>query len=70
MASLRQVLIIPGRRATPPNRNLDEHPDLRGQNTATEFMARNGFDAAAARIAVGGLDESALIEPTWPPRRP
>jgi 6-pyruvoyltetrahydropterin/6-carboxytetrahydropterin synthase len=41
-------------------RNLDEHADLRGQNTTTEFMARKVFDAVAARIATGELGESAL----------
>ena len=41
-------------------RNLDEHADLRGQNTTTEFMARKVFDAVAARIAAGELGASAL----------
>jgi 6-pyruvoyl-tetrahydropterin synthase len=41
-------------------RNLDEHADLRGQNTTTEFMARQVFDAVAARIGAGELGESAL----------
>jgi 6-pyruvoyltetrahydropterin/6-carboxytetrahydropterin synthase len=39
--------------------NLDEHLELRGQNTTTEFMARHIFDAVAARIGAGELGESA-----------
>ena len=41
-------------------RNLDEHPDLQGQNTTTEFMARRIFEKVAGRIAAGELGESAL----------
>jgi len=40
-------------------RNLDEHPELQGQNTTTEFMARRVFDGVAARLAAGELGESA-----------
>ncbi len=40
-------------------RNLDEHPELRGQNTTTEFMARRVFDGMAARLAAGELGEAA-----------
>ncbi len=40
-------------------RNLDEHPDLRGQTTTTEFMARQVFDGMAARIAAGELGDAA-----------
>jgi 6-pyruvoyl-tetrahydropterin synthase len=39
-------------------RNLDEHPDLRGQNTTTEFMARQVFAGMAARIKAGELGEA------------
>jgi len=39
--------------------NLDEHPDLRGQNTTTEFMARQVFDGMAERIAAGELGDAA-----------
>jgi 6-pyruvoyl-tetrahydropterin synthase len=40
-------------------RNLDEHPDLQGQNTTTERMARWVFDGVAARIAAGELGDAA-----------
>jgi 6-pyruvoyl-tetrahydropterin synthase len=40
-------------------RNLDEHPDLRGQTTTTEFMARQVFDGMAERIAAGELGDAA-----------
>jgi len=40
-------------------RNLDEHPDLQGQNTTTEFMAERIFAGMAARLAAGELGESA-----------
>ena len=40
-------------------RNLDEHPELQGQNTTTEFMARRIFEGVAARLAAGELGESA-----------
>ena len=51
--ALRAVL------ATLDYRNLDEHPDLRGQNTTTEFMARQIFDGMAARILAGELGDAA-----------
>lgn len=41
-------------------RNLDEHPDLQGQNTTTELMARRICDDLAARIGAGALGEAAL----------
>ena len=40
-------------------RNLDEHPALAGQNTTTEFMAREVWRGMAARIAAGELGEGA-----------
>lgn len=40
-------------------RNLDDAPELAGQNTTTEFLARWLFDAMAARIAAGALGENA-----------
>ncbi len=40
-------------------RNLDEHPDLQGQNTTTELMARRICDDMAARIGAGALGEAA-----------
>lgn len=40
-------------------RNLDEHPDFRGQNTSTEFLARAIFDRLAERIAAGALGDGA-----------
>lgn len=40
-------------------RNLDEPPDLQGQNTTTEFMARRVFDGVAARLAARELGEAA-----------
>lgn len=40
-------------------RNLDEHPDLRGKTTTTEFLARQVFDGMAARIAAGELGDAA-----------
>jgi 6-pyruvoyl-tetrahydropterin synthase len=39
--------------------NLDEHPDLRGVNTTTEFLARLIADRLADRIRAGALGESA-----------
>jgi 6-pyruvoyl-tetrahydropterin synthase len=39
--------------------NLDEHPDLRGVNTTTEFLARLIADRLADRIHAGTLGESA-----------
>ena len=39
--------------------NLDEHPDLRGVNTTTEFLARLIADRLADRIHAGALGESA-----------
>jgi 6-pyruvoyl-tetrahydropterin synthase len=39
-------------------RNLDELPELAGQNTTTEFMARLIFERFAARIAAGELGEA------------
>jgi 6-pyruvoyl-tetrahydropterin synthase len=41
-------------------RNLDEHPDLAGVNTTTEFLARLIADRLADRIHAGALGESAL----------
>lgn len=35
--------------------NLDEHPDLVGHNTTTEFMARVVFDRLRAAIVAGRL---------------
>lgn len=40
-------------------RNLDEHPEFKGQNTTTEFLAAAIFDRFADRIAAGALGESA-----------
>ena len=40
-------------------RNLDEHPELKGQVTTTEFMARRVFEGMAARIGAGELGEGA-----------
>ncbi len=40
-------------------RNLDQHPDLRGQNTTTEYMARQIFNGMAARIGAGELGDTA-----------
>jgi 6-pyruvoyl-tetrahydropterin synthase len=51
--ALRAVL------ATFDYRNLDEHPELSGQNTTTEFMARQIFEAMAARIRAGELGDAA-----------
>lgn len=51
--ALRAVL------ATFDYRNLDEHPDLRGQNTTTEFMARQVFEGLVARIRAGELGDAA-----------
>lgn len=48
-AALKQVL------AAFAYRNLDELPELAGQNTTTEFMAKLIFDRMAARIAGGEL---------------
>ena len=51
--ALRAVL------ATFDYRNLDEHPDLRGQNTTTEFMARQIFEGLVTRIRAGELGDAA-----------
>ena len=40
-------------------RNLDEHPELAGVNTTTEFLARLVADRLAARIHAGALGEGA-----------
>ena len=40
-------------------RNLDDHPDLAGVNTTTEFLARLIADRLAARIHEGALGEAA-----------
>jgi 6-pyruvoyl-tetrahydropterin synthase len=40
-------------------RNLDEHPDLRGVNTTTEFLAKLIADRLADRIHAGALGEGA-----------
>lgn len=40
-------------------RNLDEHPDLAGTNTTTEFLARLIADRLADRIHAGALGEAA-----------
>lgn len=40
-------------------RNLDEHPDLKGRNTTTEFMAGIVFQRLAEAIRMGRLGESA-----------
>lgn len=40
-------------------RNLDEHPELRGRNTTTEFLARLIFDRLAAACRTGELGEGA-----------
>jgi 6-pyruvoyl-tetrahydropterin synthase len=40
-------------------RNLDEDPNLAGQNTTTEFLARIIFERIAARIRVGELGPGA-----------
>ncbi len=40
-------------------RNLDELDDFVGQNTTTEFLAREVFDRMSQRIAQGRLGESA-----------
>lgn len=45
--------------ATFDYRNLDEHPGLRGQNTTTEFMARQIFEGLVARIRAGELGDAA-----------
>jgi 6-pyruvoyl-tetrahydropterin synthase len=39
--------------------NLDEHPDLKGVNTTTEFLARLIADRLADRIHAGALGEAA-----------
>jgi 6-pyruvoyl-tetrahydropterin synthase len=41
--------------ATLNYRNLDELPELAGQNTTTEFLARLLFDRLAARVLAGAL---------------
>ena len=41
-------------------RNLDEHPDLAGINTTTEFLARLIADRLADRIHAGALGQAAL----------
>lgn len=40
-------------------RNLDDHPDLQGCNTTTEFMAGAVFQRLADAIRAGHLGESA-----------
>jgi 6-pyruvoyl-tetrahydropterin synthase len=50
---LREVLVQLG------YQNLDEHPDFKGQNTTTEFLARAIFDRLAGRIAGGALGAGA-----------
>lgn len=40
-------------------RNLDDHPDLAGVNTTTEFLARLIADRLADRIHAGALGEAA-----------
>ncbi|PAU81090.1 hypothetical protein CK501_05875 [Halovibrio salipaludis] len=40
-------------------RNLDDHPDLKGRNTTTEFMAGMVFQRMADAIKAGRLGESA-----------
>lgn len=40
-------------------RNLDEHPDLKGRNTTTEFMAGVVFQRLADAIKTGHLGGSA-----------
>ncbi len=40
-------------------RNLDEHPELAGENTTTEMLARLIADRIADRIASGALGEAA-----------
>jgi 6-pyruvoyl-tetrahydropterin synthase len=40
-------------------RTLDEHPEFSGQNITTEFMARQIFEAMAARIRAGELGDAA-----------
>ncbi|MCG8357777.1 MAG: 6-carboxytetrahydropterin synthase [Kiloniellales bacterium] len=40
-------------------RNLDDVPELAGQNTTTEFLAKAIFDRMAARIAAGELGPGA-----------
>ena len=40
-------------------RNLDEHPDLQGVNTTTEFLAKLIADRLADRIDAGALGEGA-----------
>ena len=40
-------------------RNLDDHPDLNGRNTTTEFMAGIVFQRLAEAIRTGRLGESA-----------
>jgi 6-pyruvoyl-tetrahydropterin synthase len=39
--------------------NLDEHPDLQGVNTTTEFLARLIGDRLADRIHAGALGDAA-----------
>jgi 6-pyruvoyl-tetrahydropterin synthase len=40
-------------------RNLDDHPDLQGVNTTTEFLAKLIADRLADRIHAGALGEGA-----------
>jgi 6-pyruvoyl-tetrahydropterin synthase len=40
-------------------RNLDDEPDLRGQNTTTEVLAKVVADRIADRIAAGALGDAA-----------
>ena len=49
--ALRQVL------ADLDYRNLDEEPVFSGQNTTTEFLAKEIFDRMAKKIATGDLGE-------------
>jgi 6-pyruvoyl-tetrahydropterin synthase len=49
--ALRQVL------AELDYRNLDEEPAFSGQNTTTEFLAKEIFERMAKRIATGDLGE-------------
>ena len=41
-------------------RNLDELPELSGQNTTTEFMARTLHDRIGARVRAGALGPGGL----------
>lgn len=39
-------------------RNLDDHPELAGQNTTTEVLAKLAVDRLAGRVAAGALGAS------------